>query len=1220
MYIKNVTIDGFKSYARKAELVNLDKAFNAITGLNGSGKSNILDAICFVLGQSNMSQARVNNLRELIYKSGQAGVIKASVSITFDNQDKNASPPGYENYPDIIVTREVNLQSRSKYYINGYVATVQQVTDLFHAVQLNINNPHFLIMQGRITKVLNMKPPEILAMVEEATGASRYEIKKKHSQQQIEKKESDLRLIDEQLKENIEPSLEKLKAQLAGLRDFQQVSAKVEHLTRVLTAYKFVALQEMCSDTETKITEKKSAIIELEEEIVSSQETIRETSATIQNLEEQKDRECGGKLSQLEESLKEIQLQESKATANLNNMKDAFNDVTKKRKALQKQRDDDHKTLKKNEKEYDKLKSGFDQLEKECKEDADALNKAQKDFEAISTGASRSADGDASKSLADQLFSAKTEEAALETENKKASMKIQHIQKELDDQRKKLKNRRDSLGDDTKKCQLLETEVNKMQDKLHSLGFDESTYVELRQKRKQLAHDVDIIRREMENIEHNTRVRFDYRNPGGNFDPNNVYGMVCQLIKVKDPQNALALEVAAGGKLFNIIVKDQETAKALLERGHLQKSHTFLPLDRIQGRSLDPQKLRNAEQLVGKNNVKSALSLVDFDPSLKEAMKFVFGDTLICSDMDVAKKVAFAPNVKCRSVTLDGEDFSPSGTLSGGARTSRTEILQEMSRLKTKEEEKRVVEEELAHLENQLRSLDKLQKEFHECKRQYDLKAHELDLLKKSMENSNTFMAQQEVAEMEKELEALEVTRQEFPQKKKVLEAKIKDLQSKMKNSKSIHANELKEAEVALKKAQAKSDASRKTMSKKKQDVETLKLEIDDIQKGIESVEKQIEEMEDDVTQAEEKVKEAQANVNELTQEVSRVKESVTAQKKLLKSKSDEINKLIRKKEQLTKDIENKKLEIRKIQHQIEQIETTSAEASRNLKHLLKSNPWIEDEKRNFGNESAGYPFKRRDFDIKKVQDELAELQTKKNTLAKTVNMRANVSLVDSEKELDDVKRKRAKVEDDKNKLKLYMKEVDQKRKEVLEKAFVEINNHFGNIFSTLLPGTNAQLQAPPGKTIHEGMEVRVAFGDVWKETLTELSGGQRSLVALSLILALLRYNPAPIYILDEVDAALDQNHTTNIGQMIRRNFPDSQVCILFVVSLSADLIFSSYFHSSSSSPSRTTCLTTPTSFSRPDLSMVLLQSFEQKGHRASGSLLSLFLLRTVNMNGIIIT
>ena len=107
MYIKSMVVDGFKSYGQRTEINGFDPMFNAITGLNGSGKSNILDAICFLLGITNLSHVRATNLQELVYKSGQAGVTKATVTVTFDNKDKKQSPIGYEHYDEVTVTRQV---------------------------------------------------------------------------------------------------------------------------------------------------------------------------------------------------------------------------------------------------------------------------------------------------------------------------------------------------------------------------------------------------------------------------------------------------------------------------------------------------------------------------------------------------------------------------------------------------------------------------------------------------------------------------------------------------------------------------------------------------------------------------------------------------------------------------------------------------------------------------------------------------------------------------------------------------------------------------------------------------------------------------------------------------------------------------------------------------------------------------------------------------------
>lgn len=135
------------------------------------------------------------------------------------------------------------------------------------------------------------------------------------------------------------------------------------------------------------------------------------------------------------------------------------------------------------------------------------------------------------------------------------------------------------------------------------------------------------------------------------------------------------------------------------------------------------------------------------------------------------------------------------------------------------------------------------------------------------------------------------------------------------------------------------------------------------------------------------------------------------------------------------------------------------------------------------------------------------------------------------------------------------LQELDKKKNEALQKTHAQVNRDFGSIFSTLLPGACAKLDPPAGMTVLDGLEVRVGFGNTWKESLTELSGGQRSLIALSLILSLLLFKPAPMYILDEIDAALDLSHTQNIGKMLRTHFSQSQFIVVSLkVCLSRDL------------------------------------------------------------------
>jgi structural maintenance of chromosome 2 len=830
----------------------------------------------------------------------------------------------------------------------------------------------------------------------------------------------------------------------------------------------------------------------------------------------------------------------------MNNKKTILNDLNRSKKNLLKQKEDDSKVCKSKDKELEQLRVTYDALLEKSNQDAEALQKAQDDFEAISAGASRAADGDASKTLSEQLHQARMEFASLETEEKKSAMAIKHLKENLANKKKEQSQKTGSESADKIKYDQAEKEIKELQRQLQSLSFDEGSHKEKARQRKEAADYVGKLQREVENQEQHSgigfRVNREYHEPFRGFNHDNILGMICELFTIKDKDAALALEVAVGGKLRHIVVKDQETAQALLNKGQLRRSFTFLPLNRIDGRRVDNHKLILAQQLVGKNNVKSAISLVDFEPHLKTAMEYAFGDIFICTDMETADKVAFDPRIRVRCVTLSGDDANPVGTLSGGSRQGGNELLLKMIQLEEDKEELKAKQEELTSLENELRSSHQMYKQYSELKTNFDRKTDQLMYLKESLENNNSYILMKEIEEIEEDLKVHEDQAVEIPSKKKQLNKVIKELEHKMQNSESIRAKELKEADEARKKAQTKSELSKKEVDKRQLAVETLRQEILNIVNGLEALDKEIEEMQQSCISADKDYEEAKTEVAAIQADVTEVRNRVNEKKKQLKSKNDDIHKLVQQKEKLSKDIETKKLEIRKLEHEIESIEKESTDASKTLKHLLRSNPWIEEEKGDFGNEKAGYPLKKTNFNPGHIKGEVMNLQNKKNALAKTVNMRANVALVDKEKEFHEVSKKRQIVEEDKVKLLEYMKEVDLKRKDELKKAFKTINDHLGSIFRSLLPGSDAKLEAPVGKTIHDGLEIRVAFGGVWKESLTELSGGQRSLVALSLVLALLRYNPAPIYILDEVDAALDQNHTTNIGQMIKANFPDSQV------------------------------------------------------------------------------
>ena len=243
MWLKEVVVDGFKSYAQRTVIGRFDAAFTAITGLNGTGKSNILDAICFVLGITNLQQVRASSLSELVYKAGQAGVTAASVSLLFDNSDVQRSPVGYAEYAELTVTRVVVLGGKSRYLINGATAQLQRVLNLFHSVGLNVNNPHFLIMQGRITRVIGMRPAELLGLIEEAAGTRMFEAKKEAAVRTIGRKQTKVDEITAILQQEIAPQLSQLREEQEQLAQFTNKRARLAQLERLHHAHAFVLQQ-----------------------------------------------------------------------------------------------------------------------------------------------------------------------------------------------------------------------------------------------------------------------------------------------------------------------------------------------------------------------------------------------------------------------------------------------------------------------------------------------------------------------------------------------------------------------------------------------------------------------------------------------------------------------------------------------------------------------------------------------------------------------------------------------------------------------------------------------------------------------------------------------------------------------------------------------------------------------------------------------------------------
>lgn len=270
-------------------------------------------------------------------------------------------------------------------------------------------------------------------------------------------------------------------------------------------------------------------------------------------------------------------------------------------------------------------------------------------------------------------------------------------------------------------------------------------------------------------------------------------------------------------------------------------------------------------------------------------------------------------------------------------------------------------------------------------------------------------------------------------------------------------------------------------------------------------------------------------------------------------------------------EIVDAELSLKKIEHDLglAKKERSSAEAAK--ENLEKQFPWILDEHSFFGKPGSPYDFNG--VNLAQAREQCRELEAQHKGMGRKINTKVMNMIDNVEKKEAALHKMMSTVLKDKAKIEATIVELDHYKRDALAKTWEKVNGDFGLIFAELLPGNFAKLQPPEGQDLTQGLEVKVRLGPVWKASLTELSGGQRSLIALSLIMSLLQFKPAPMYILDEIDAALDLQHTQHIGQLFRNRFKGSQ---FIVVSLkeglftNANVLFRARFRDGTSIVERT--------------------------------------------------
>lgn len=693
-------------------------------------------------------------------------------------------------------------------------------------------------MQGRITKVLNMKAVEILAMIEEAAGTRMFEDRRDKAFKTMAKKEMKVQEITELLKDEIEPKLDKLRTEKRAFLDFQQTQSDLERLTRLVVAHDYVRTKEKLKASADDLERKQKRAVELDESAARLKSEIAHLEEDVKRVKAAREKELrkGGNFQALEEEVK-AQSHEAVRLATVFDLKQSsMKEERERRKGIQKLVENLEAQVQTKSSLYEKLQKEYDGAKAGLDKQAAEVERKEELLQTLQTGvASREGQENGYQG---QLQDARNRVSAAATEQEQAKVKISHLEKRIKEDEPRAKTAKEQNSGLLKDLEGLRSQAAKLETQLSRFGFEpgkeEQMYLQETQLQTQirdLREQCDALKRKVSNID------FSYTDPGPNFDRSKVKGLVAQLFTLdKEKTNAgTALEICAGGRLYNVVVDTAETGTQLLQNGKLRKRVTIIPLNKISTFKASSEKIGAAKRLAP-GKVDLALSLIGYEDQVSAAMEYVFGSTLVCEDAETAKRVTFDAAVRMKSVTLEGDVYDPSGTLSGGSSPNSSGVLVTLQKLNELNAELRAREDELSKLHGVMAKEKTKLDSVRKTKQELDLKSHEIKLTidqiggNSSSSVSCNFSKLRTVANHVQIIQAVEEMKANVGQlKKDILDAKTrhseasKDIKRIEKDMNDFHNNkddklaELQSTLNKLKSNLAKDSVSVKTLQKELQ-------------------------------------------------------------------------------------------------------------------------------------------------------------------------------------------------------------------------------------------------------------------------------------------------------------------------------------------------------------------------------------------------------------------
>jgi chromosome segregation protein len=1148
LYLKSLEIQGFKSFPTITRLT-FDKPITGIVGPNGSGKSNIADAILWVMGEQSTKSLRGGKMEDVIFggtqRRSQLGF--AEVSLILDNSEGRLGIDTSE----VMLTRRYYRSGESEYYINQSLVRLKDMTELLMDTGLG-REGYCIIGQGKIAEILSTKSKDRREIFEEAAGISRYRHRKDESERKLQQTEDNLLRIGDKISE-LELQIDPLREQAETAKRYLLLRDELRGLEISLWLRELDSLQMRAEKTATDhITATRAldaATQELDacyEESESLSEVTRESNIESDSIHELI-RVSEGRHSDEESSIAVLKSQLESNAGQIENLTGELSDQDGRHDGVGVQisdRENRLSAIKSEKDEKDKkmslLSAELQDVSKSTGETSQTQSELlKKENDLQSEHSDKRSELSALASQAQELYDMDNS-VKVELSSAKDELKLQEKTNEICKEELKLANENlQSLENIIKGLTIkADNRIKKATsagENVDRLSFDLKTL----QSRLNLLTEME---KEYQGYSKSVKLIMQEHSRG---TLKNIHGTVGGLIETDDTYT-IAIETALGHAMQNIIVSNEDdgiTAINYLKRRDGGRA-TFLPISTIKGNPLSEDTFRNDKGFEG-----IALDLVNYNEKYSGIYANLLGRVIIVDNLNNAKGIANRHNHKFKIVTLDGQVMNVGGSMTGGSAINTAGVLSRANELKLLD----------GRIKSCVIDLEKAQREYSECQREKTAAEYELSTAMSELQAAKEEVLKQELEETHRE----QIT-QALKDNIKAFEAEISSIYKRITintsetESLKKQISELEVEAVTLKESIEEAIRDHELLANERERINTalaeFRAEMAALDAEKDSLEKAVLELcalRDEMFGSRERQLEIINGLKSRNEQICiEMLEKERSSAKILaeiESNNERLSKLNEKKlgveekrNSLNKSIQDKNKELLGLQNECSRLEQRKQSIEMEEKQIIDKF-WDHYELSRTAAASAGSP-------IENVKSAQKRIGTIKRDITELGN--PNIGAIEEFERVstryDFLTTQRDDVERAKTELAGIIDEITAHMRTIFTREFEIINERFERTFKELFGGGRASLTLEdPVDVLNCGIEIHVQPPGKSLKTITLLSGGEKSFVAIAIYFAILSVRPPPFVVMDEIDAALDDANALRFAEYMRRMSDKTQMIVI---------------------------------------------------------------------------